>query len=342
MTADRRPRWLSAPKALHNDGVDDTVDVLGEAWTTQTFRLRDDPLTRRTGIEPVATLVSQREVDAARVGVLYVHGFVDYFFQQHLARPLADAGYQLYGLDLRDCGRSYRPGRPINDTTSLARYAEELDRAVREVARVHGRVVLVAHSAGGLTAALWAHARPYLVSRGVLVALVLNSPWLDLPGRRWRKGVGTLGVDLLGRVAPHAVVSHLGEHYGKALHRSGGGEWDYDLAWKPYDAAPVTAGFVRSVRRAQAKLARGLDVGCPVLVLASSASGPGDHDHDHLLTTDCVLDVADMRRLAPRLGTDVTFEQIEGGAHDLALSPSPAREAYLGAVLRFLDDRVGR
>ena len=329
---------------MHNGGVDtDTAtsaDVLGDAWTDRTFRLKDDPLTRRTGIEPVATLVSQRDVDPARTAVLYVHGFVDYFFHDHLAAPLAAAGYQLYGLDLRDCGRSHQEGRPINDTDNLARYTEEIDRAVRELARVHGRVVVVAHSTGGLTVALWADARPYLVSKGTLAALVLSSPWLELPGGRWTKTVGGVGVDLLARVAPRTVVSHLNEHYAKALHRSTGGEWDYDLTWKSHESAPVTAGFVRAVRQAQARVARGLDIGCPVLVLASTASSPGDHEHDRLVTTDSVLDVADMERLAPQLGADVTFDQIEGGAHDLSLSPSPAREAFLDAVVAFLDARV--
>lgn len=329
---------------MHNGGVDtDTAtvaDVLGDAWTTRTFRLKDDPLARRTGIEPVATLVSQRDVDPGRVAVLHVHGFVDYFFHDHLAAPLADAGYQLYGLDLRDCGRSYQPGRPINDTDSLARYTEEIDRSVRELALVHGKVVVAAHSTGGLTAALWADARPYLVGRGTLAALVLNSPWLDLRGGRWAKTVGTLSADLLARVAPRKVVSHLDEHYGKALHRATGGEWDYDLTWKSHESPPVTAGFVRSVRQAQSRVAHGLDIGCPVLVLASAASGPSDHHHDRLVTTDCVLDVADMERLAPRLGADVTFRQIDGGAHDLSLSPSPAREAFLEAMVTFLDARV--
>ena len=41
----------------------------------------------------------------------------------------------------------------------------------------HDEVVLVGHSTGGLTASLWADARP-----GQLAALVLNSPWFDLGG----------------------------------------------------------------------------------------------------------------------------------------------------------------
>lgn len=315
--------------------MDDAVDVLGDLWTARTLPLRPDAVTRVTGVEPVATLVSLRDVDPDRVAVLYVHGFVDYFFHAHLAAPLADAGYQLYALDLRDCGRSRRPGRPPDTTDRLATYVEEIDLAVRALRAVHRRVVMLGHSTGGLVAALWADSR-----RDVLDALVLNSPWLDLRGTWLERTVLTEVLDVVGAVRPQLVVSHLGTHYGRALHTSGGGEWDYDLAWKPYDEPPVTAGFVRTVRRAQARVARGLWIDCPVLVLASDANGPDDRWHEALVTTDSVLDVRDMRRLAPQLGTDVTFVEVPGGAHDLALSPQPARGRYLAEVIDFLDSRL--
>src|SRR5690606_36880573 len=44
--------------------------------------------------------------DARRVAVLYVHGFVDYFFHPHVAAALAGRGYAFYALDLRAYGRS--------------------------------------------------------------------------------------------------------------------------------------------------------------------------------------------------------------------------------------------
>ncbi|HRE17890.1 MAG TPA: hypothetical protein PLW86_12640, partial [Rhodocyclaceae bacterium] len=44
------------------------------------------------------------------------------------------------------------------------------------------------------------------------------------------------------------------------------------------------------------------------------------------MSADTVLNVADMRRLAPRLGTQVEIQAIPGGMHDLVLSPPAARE----------------
>jgi alpha-beta hydrolase superfamily lysophospholipase len=318
--------------------VDDAIpDVLGGDWVQRTLHLRPDAQG-----DAVATLVHRRDAgaDRTRPAVLYVHGFVDYFFQTHVAEALADRGYDLYALDLRDYGRSIRPGREPNHTTDLATYAEELDAAVRLVRAEHDRVVLLGHSTGGLVAALWAHHRR---ARGLVDAVVLNSPWLDVRGT-WleRTVLSWLLLHVVGRVAPRLVVAHVGADYGEALHAGTGGEWAYDLAWKPHEGFPVRAGFVRAIRRGHVAVARGLDVDVPVLVLASDASGPDDRWHDGLLTTDSVLDVADMRRLAPRLGPDVTYEEVAGGAHDLALSPLPARTRYLDAVTAWLDVALGR
>ena len=132
------------------------------------------------------------------------------------------------------------------------------------------------------------------------------------------------------------MVGGIGDAYGRALHAENGGEWDFDLAWKPHAGFPVRAGWISSVRAAHRRLARGIDVRVPTLVAASTRSGPHRRAHDEVLTTDSVLDVAHIRRGAQRLGRDVTYVEIEGGAHDLALSPAPARDEYLKTVVAWL------
>ena len=318
---------------MRDDEVTWRPDLLGGAWEQTTLPLRPDALGEEP---PVATLVRLR-TDGARRAVVYLHGFVDYFFQAHVGAAFAARGYDVYALDLRDYGRAIRPGREPNYTTDLAAYAEEIDAAVRIARRDHDEVVLLGHSTGGLVAALWADARPGLVD-----AVVLNSPWLDLRGSWLERVVLTPVLDVVGRVVPRLTVSHLAVHYGTALHVGSGGEWDYDLAWKPHAGFPVRAGFVRTVRRGQARVARGLAIDAPVLVLASDAAGPDDCWHDALLSTDSVLDPAQMRARAGGLGPDVTFTEIPGGAHDLALSAAPAREAYLRTTLDWLDGALAR
>lgn len=268
--------------------------------------------------------------------VLYVHGFVDYFFQRHVGEAFAAHGTAFYAVDLRGYGRSLRPGRPVNRVPALEAHAADLTAAVRAVRAEHDEVVLLGHSMGGLVAALWADGHP-----GGVDALVLNSPWLDLRGSWLERVPLTRVVDLVGRVAPGLRVGRLAEHYGRALHVSTGGEWDYDLGWKPSEPFPVRAGWLRSVRRGHARVARGLRIACPVLVATSDATGPDDRPHDALLTSDSVLDVHQIAARAPRLGPDVTLVTVPGGAHDLALSPGPARERYLAEVLGWIDDRLG-
>jgi alpha-beta hydrolase superfamily lysophospholipase len=321
-------------------------DVLGDDWVARDLDLPDGA---------VATLVRRRapgagpgsrtgEDVAARPAVLYVHGFIDYFFQTQVADAFEERGYRFYAVDLRGYGRSIgrgsgapsRPGDDPNFVTDVAVHAQDLDAAARAVrAEGHDRLVVLGHSTGGLLASLWAHARP-----GHLTALVLNSPWFDLNKPWLYRGPVTRVVDVVGRFAPRLVVGHLDEHWARALHASTGGEWEFDLAWKPLEGFPVRAGFLRSVRRSHARVARGLAIGCPVLVLASARSGPAAGWHEELLTTDSVLDVRHIVERAERLGDDVTVVPVEGGAHDLALSPEPARTAYLRTVLDWLDARA--
>ena len=49
-------------------------------------------------------------VAVPRRGVLYVHGYNDYFFQDSMGMEFCDSGYAFYAVDLRRYGRSLRPG----------------------------------------------------------------------------------------------------------------------------------------------------------------------------------------------------------------------------------------
>ena len=112
----------------------------------------------------------------------------------------------------------------------------------------------------------------------------------------------------------------------------------FDTDWKPKNGFPVRAGWLRTIRRAHAKLHRGLDVRVPVLLLRSSHS---------LLKTkvwtpeamraDTVLDVAQMAKWAPKIGPNVTVVAIEGGMHDLFLSAPAVRERALSETDSWLE-----
>ncbi|UFU03706.1 alpha/beta hydrolase [Ruania suaedae] len=306
------------------------TDILGEPWQQQTLPLRPD-----AGGEAVATLVSAGTPSSTRA-VLYLHGFTDYFFQTEHAQAWLDAGYTFHALDLRDCGRSIRPGRPPSFVADLRTYDEEITLALNRLRAGAEEVVLLGHSTGGLIASLYASDHS-----GAVDALVLNSPWFDLNSSWLNRVVTTRIVDVLGGRWPMLRVSTLGEAYGRSLHVSAGGDWDYDLTRKPIEDVPVHAGWLRAVRRGHARIARGLDVQVPVLVCTSGRSGhPGHPSAADLAGADCVLDVEQMWARAPRLGPDVSVRRFDGGRHDLALSSPRVRARYVQTVLDWLARRL--
>ncbi|NLE98451.1 MAG: alpha/beta hydrolase [Propionibacterium sp.] len=309
-----------------------TPDVLGADWQRRSILLQPAP---GYGAHPEAVLVNRPPEH--RRAVLYVHGFTDYFFQADHAERWREAGFDFYALDLRLNGRSLTDGDRPGAVRDLRHHDEEIDAAMATVrAEGHDQVVLLGHSMGGLVAVGWADRHP-----GGADAVVLNSPWLDHNGPWLERVPLTLVVRALARVLPGAIVGGLQEPYGRFLHASTGGEWDYDLGWKPLAGFPVRAGLFASVRREQARLARGLDVVAPVLLCCSTRTGSMKHPTaEELRGADCVLDVAHMLEQAPSIGADVTVATFDGGIHDLALSPSPAREQYEETMIEWATSRL--
>lgn len=152
-------------------------DILGAPYESAELPLAPD----EEG-DVSATLV-RRLVPGSERAVLYVHGYVDYFFQTHLADHFVERGYSFYALDLRKYGRSLRPHHSPNFVRDLAAYDEELDAAVRVIREEdgHRQLLVNGHSTGGLVTALWAGRR---AGRGVVDGLFLNSPFLSSPPPR--------------------------------------------------------------------------------------------------------------------------------------------------------------
>ncbi|MEV7972816.1 alpha/beta hydrolase [Cellulomonas sp. NPDC089187] len=298
-------------------------DPLGPGWEQATVPVSvHDP-------ELVATLV-RRGAQHGEAAMLHVHGFNDYFFQTHLAEAAAAQGLAFYALDLRRCGRSWRPGQVPHWVDDLAEYRVDLALAARWLRGLgHERLVLHAHSTGGLTAALWAHSP---AGREAVDALVLNSPWFDLNARWFDRVVSTWVLDTLGPLDPQRVITDGPSAYSYHLHREHGGRWDYDLRLKPPGGFAVRAGWLRAVRRGQARLARGLRIEAPVLVATAAESGPNALDNPLLDAQDTVLDVRQIWARAPQLGPDVTELRVPGGIHDLTLSADGPRELYLSRM----------
>jgi alpha-beta hydrolase superfamily lysophospholipase len=266
--------------------------------------------------------------------VLWVHGFSDYFFHEHVARHVVAAGHAFYALDLRAYGRALQDDELPAYVTDLAEHFEELDRAVQTITDDGlEAVVPFAHSTGGLIVPLWLADRKGTAVADAVAAVVLNSPWFDLAGpEKFRRKVD-VACATVGRLRPTTILSPGLGTYGDSVHRSRSGEWEFDLRWKPLMGFPVRAGWLRAVRRGHRRLHRGLGLQVPVLVLRSARSELRLRAFaPEALTADTVLDVEHMERWAPALGQNVTVEAFEGGMHDLLLSAAPVRERVLATV----------
>jgi alpha-beta hydrolase superfamily lysophospholipase len=269
-----------------------------------------------------------------------VHGFSDYFFQTALADFFAARGSAFYALDLRKSGRARRGGQTAHYVSDLALCDRELDRALAIVTGEHPDVpvILVAHSTGGLIVPLWLDRRHAAGQVAPIAGVVLNSPWFDLQGKPVLRGPLTQVLRVLARAQPFRELKLASGVYGRTLHVSGTGDWDFDLDLKPLAGFPVTIGWLNAVRRGHARLHRGLDIGVPSLVLRSSRSHFSADYSPISDRADTVLDVRQIARWAGCLGAETTVVPIQDARHDVFLSlPEPREQAY--AVLAAWLDR---
>lgn len=283
----------------------------------------------------VATLIRKRGASRSNKSFLYVHGFVDYFFHDHVANALVEAGWDFYALELRRYGRSLRAGNRPNYCTNLAQYDAEISAAIDIVIdeERHNSLTLYGHSTGGLIVSLYANSG---ARKSRINAVVLNSPFFGFKVNRVQKMKLPIA-SAIGRVAPWMsdpkAISPL---YGESIHNSARGEWNFDLRWKPIEGFPAYFGWVRAIRKGHATVQRGLAIECPVLVLHSDNSGGGKIWDDHFHSRDIVLDVAHMRQWSDGLGRSVKREEIAGAIHDVMLTREPVRSTALRCMLNWL------
>jgi alpha-beta hydrolase superfamily lysophospholipase len=322
-------------------------DVLPGYWQ-RTIALGTDPAGEG---DIVATLIrrgpepGQADPETGQAGhaVLAVHGYTDYFFHTALADHFAARGVTFYALDLHKCGRSRRDGQTPHFITDLANYDAELEHALAAIGAA--KVLVYGHSAGGLIVSLWLdrlRLRNPTAHAGV-GGLVLNSPFLELPGPAVLRHSATVALIAgLSRVRSKGVARTPTEGgYGTTLHRDYDGEFDYNLEWKPVGGFPITFGWLHAVRRGQARLHRGLDVGVPNLILRSDHSVKETADPTSMQCGDAVLDVTQIARWAGCIGNRSTIVPVADAKHDVFLSaPQPRKVAYRQLDL-WLDGYLG-
>ncbi|WP_024368080.1 alpha/beta hydrolase [Arthrobacter sp. TB 26] len=280
-----------------------------------------------------------RGIRAPEKVVLYLHGWADYFLQAELADHLVARGFHFYALDLRKFGRSLRDWQTPGYTADLAVYDEDIAAALAaigtDIASRTGNsedptVHLLAHSLGGLVAALWADRNP-----GKLGTLILNAPWLELQGSSLIRNIAMHLVEPLARTDPRRpLLLPSMPGYWDSVSGTAHGEWVVDPAWRPRASFPVRPGWTKAVMAGHAAVARRLDITSPVLVMLSGRTRIQAEWSEELMELDAVIDVEETARRALVLGRRAAVFRYPGAIHDIFLSRHAVRrEAYDDLVL---------
>ena len=327
-----------------------TPDFLGSDFEQVTLDLgRDDEG------DVVATLVrytpapahsprrpfGRQRLSAEGADVLYVHGWSDYFFHDHVAEFWRSQGARFFALDLRKYGRSLRSGQTPGFVSSLETYDADIEAALEVMG--HGAdnaakrpLILLGHSTGGLVLSLWLSRHP-----GRAQALILNSPWLEYQLTAAGRQVAATALKIGSRVDPKAAVPNpdLG-FYHRALSKSQGGLWEFSEVWRPARSFTPRAAWLQTILAGHATVAGGLGIETPVLTLLSARTLFLTRWTDEMREVDTVIDVTTAASRAVKLGRVVTVTHLPGAVHDVFLSAPAVRarafadiQTWLGAYL---------
>lgn len=307
----------------------DQLEIIKD-FTYTTLILKDD----YEG-EVTATLINNNLNKIGQKNILYLHGFVDYFFQAHIAEAFIREGYNFYALDLRKYGNSILPHQHKNYCRNMHEYYEEITISIKKIQEVHNSdIYLFGHSTGGLLSC------NYLIdgeARLDIKALILNSPFLNLKTSGFTKKIIYFISTLVSSISPYSNLSHaLSPAYAQSLHKDFYGEWDFNLDWKPIDGFPAYFKWTRAIIQAQNNL-KNPKLKLPILVMHSSCSKDISVYKEEAQSVDIILNIKDIHSIGAQLGEDVTLLNIKDALHDIFLSRIDVRENALSQMLVWLD-----
>ncbi len=283
----------------------------------------------------VATLVRRKAAMPTRRAFLHVHGFVDYFFQAHLAEQCNAHGFNFYALDLRKYGRSLLPKQHPNFCKNITEYYADITAAIKIITGEEDNTYLAVsgHSTGGLIMSLYAAEG---AEKARVDALFLNSPFFDFNLSPPLKAATAIAAQI-GTLSPFmSLPEALSPLYAQSLHKDHYGEWQFDTRWKPIKGFPACFGWLHAIRTAQARLRKGLAITCPVLGMHSDKSIYGKKWDESFHTGDAVLSVDHIKRNSLHLGSNVTLVEIKDGLHDLTLSRQDVRNKVFEELFAWL------
>jgi alpha-beta hydrolase superfamily lysophospholipase len=285
--------------------------------------------------EVTATLISSKFNTGNRKSILYLHGYIDYFFHAHMGEKFNHNEFDFYALDLRKYGRSLLQHQHPNYCKDIEEYYEEISIAIVKIHNIsNSSIYLLGHSTGGLTASSYMNNGK---QRNLIRGLILNSPFLDFNQSSFEKSVSYWSARIMSAVSTYSKVNGALSHvYAKSIHKDFHGEWNFNLKWKPIEGFPTYFAWVLAIGRAQKKLADS-NIDVPILVMHSSDSKKVSTFSEDAMCKDIVLDIEDIKRIGLKLGDNVTLLKIDNAQHDIFLSPKVVREAAFDKMFSWLE-----
>jgi len=292
-------------------------DVLGKGFQSMEIQHGDDYEGKFKTV-----LVFRPSQESSHKAVLYVHGYIDYFFQTELADHFNEWGFNFYAVDLRKYGRALMPHQKPNFVRNISEYFEDLDAAIEQIKNdSNTEMILMGHSTGGLITSLYLDQ----YKNDYIKALILNSPFFELNIPKSTRRLLPI-VMWLGKHFENMKMNILPQNYPQSLHKDYKGEWDFNVAWKPIENYPMYFTWLRAIRKAHIQLQSGLNISVPVLVMHSDKSFKKSVWDDDIRFSDGVLDVEHIAKFADVIGKDITKIEVKDAIHDMVLSQKPVRD----------------
>lgn len=286
----------------------------------------------------VATLVRKKNTQTTTKAILYIHGFIDYFFQTEMADQFNQQGFDFYALDLRKYGRSRLGHQQLYNVRDLSEYDAEINKALEIIqAEGHDAVLLSGHSTGGLICTLFAAHHP---QHSLIKGLWANSPFYDFNMSEFEKNKALPQLSKLGRLLPNLTIpSGLNKWYVPSLHCHYHGEWNFNLEWKQPSYKMVKLSFIRAIYEAQKEIHAGVTLTIPTIVMHSHQTTNPKKWGIEAQTSDVILNVNDIQKYAEKMIGDISIQTIENGLHDLVLSAPKVREQVYQHLFAWIKEK---
>jgi alpha-beta hydrolase superfamily lysophospholipase len=281
----------------------------------------------------VSAAIEYSVLPAASTAVLYIHGYMDYFFQHHLAGFFLEKGISFYAIELRKYGSSIKKHHHQNYFKNISEYDEEISIVINKIKNdEHENIVINGHSTGGLLATHYALNGEY---KHLISGVILNSPFLEFNISKLEKFILPFAASF-ACIFPYLKASKLSSIYTQSLHKDYKGRWEFNLNYKPVPSFVTYLGWVRGILNAHNYIQKRKIKSIPSIIFHSDKSYFGTAWSDLVYTCDAVLNVDDIAYFGRKIYPHADIVTINNAVHDIVLSSDEVIENYFNQISAWL------